>query len=771
MEKVFSSFVILLFCCCNIYSQSDSGLTHYWKYDEESGNLAEDFVTNNLDTIHYIFTYEEPFSDPIRRNGIFGRALDFDGFSNWIEISNTRQEPLGGDFSISVWVAPRAFEHGQGGKLSAIINLQNLEKKEGFCLGLYRHGSWSFQYGTGDKWIEVWDEGNPLLRQQWSFLTVTYEAKAGRTVLYLNGKPVSKRILDESSPVKAADGLLLIGRHSQNEKVNRGDFPLNMFNGLMDELRIYNRGLSSNEVNELYKSYTSQFNGQIPQIPLKDIMIDRAKYRNDPYRPEYHASPPGHWMNEPHAPFFYSGKYHMNYQFNPTGPYWAQIHWGHWASDDMVHWYDLRESIFPENDTIAPDGIWSGSATYDKNGIPVLFYTFGNWSKGYNQGVAMATPEDITDTNLMNWVKYPEPTITQKPGQAMMAEFRDPFAWKDYENENKWYMLVGSGKRGPTVSRPEGTAWFYESDDLKFWQLKGEFYKTDFDKYPELAGIWELPVLLPIGKYPNGEMKYIFMCSPVVRGLNIWYLIGNIDKQKFCFVPDNEIPQQMNYGRAGFTAPSGMVDPKTGRVIVFTLSHGGKGPAWSGNMGLPVEISLDKDNDLIISPIKELEDLRKEELVSIKNSNILKANNVLRRIGGDMLEILLEIDPMNSRRCGIKVRKSPDGSEETVIYYNGVTKNIGIDGTNSTRDKTLLERYIGQNMKLVSEGPLSLKGEHLKLHIYIDKSMLEVYANSRKAITTRTYPGLKESVGLEVFSDGKIKVKSLHVWELKSIYY
>jgi sucrose-6-phosphate hydrolase SacC (GH32 family) len=767
MKKACLIIIVFMLNLCLAYPQSLKDLVGYWKFDEHGGKIALDMISGRADSIHYIFNNTKPLSDPIRRKGILYEALEFDGFSSWIERSASSFLTPSEQLSISVWVAPRDFESGQGGKLSAIVNQQDLKKKTGFALGMYRHGSWSFQFGTGDKWIEIWDEGNPLLRQQWSFITATYDASSGTIVLYLNGKPISEKKFFKDLPIKVADNSLLIGRHNQNETLNRGNFPLNMYNGLMDELRIYKRALSSDEVKNLYLDYLSLCDNQIPVIPYKDIMIDRSKYNDDLNRPEFHASPPGHWMNEPHAPFYYNGKYHINYQFNVTGPYWGQICWGHWVSTDMVHWKDLPESIYPENDTIAPDGIWSGSATYDKNGSPVLFYTFGNLKKAFSQGVAMAVPNNIKDSNLVKWDKYPKPTITQKSGQAMTGEFRDPFAWKDYDNDGKWYMLVGSGQRGPTVSHPEGTAWFYESDDLLSWKLKGEFYKTDFNKYPEMAGIWELPVLLPIGKYPNGERKYVFMCSPVVRGLNVRYFIGKIDKQKSCFVPDDETPQQMNYGGGGFTASSGMVDPKTGRTIVFTLSHGGTGPGWAGNMGLPIEISLDKGNDLVINPIKELESLRNKELVSLQNKNIEIANNKLKKIGGDMIEILLEIDPMNSKKYGIKVRKSPDDSEMTLVYYDKEKNHICVDGSKSKLDS---RRSVNSN-NLIIEGPLNLKGENLRLHIYIDKSMLEVYANSRKAITTRMYPSLRDAIGLEIFSDNEIRIKSLNVWKLKSIYY
>jgi beta-fructofuranosidase len=764
-------FVVIVCAFENVTAQSEKGLVSHWTFDEGSGKYALDDVSKIEDSVHYIFNTTQPPRDLVSRKGILKEALVFDGYSSFIERPKYALDKLTQGITISVWIAPRTFENGDGGKLSAIVNQQNKNKNQGFALGLFRHGRWSFQVGTGERWIEVWDEGNLVPRRSWSKLVATYDAPTATASLYLNGKLISEKSLFKNLPIQIADEPLVIGQHNQPELSDQhASFKLNMFNGLMDDLKIYDRALSSNEITDSYNIDLATHNNKIPQISYEEIKIDRRQFKDDPYRPQFHASPPGHWMNEPHAPFYYNGKYHINYQFNPTGPYWHQIHWGHWVSNDMVHWYDVPESIYPDNDTLAPDGIWSGSATYDQNGVPVLFYTFGNMSKKYNQGVAMATPEDIKDTDLVYWKKNMQATITQKPGQAMMAEFRDPFAWKDPDSPDKWYMLVGSGQRGPTVDHPEGTAWFYESTDLHNWKLKGEFYKANFKKYPEMAGIWELPVVLPIGRYLNGERKYLFMCSPVVNGLNIRYFTGKIDPEKSFFVPDSVQPQQMNYGDAGFTASSGMVDPKTGRVIMFTLSHGGKGAGWEGNMGLPVELSLDKDQDLVIRPIRELESLRKKMLVSLSGTTIELANAKLKKVTGDRMEIILEMDPMVSTRCGIKVRKSPKGEEQTLIFYDRLTKIFCVDGEKSTLDSALSMRYVGW-MKAKNQGPLDLKGENLTLHIFLDKSMLEVYANNRKIITTRTYPSLKESTGLELFSKGPVAVKSMEAWDLNSIYY
>ncbi|MBD0280104.1 MAG: GH32 C-terminal domain-containing protein, partial [Flavisolibacter sp.] len=65
-----------------------------------------------------------------------------------------------------------------------------------------------------------------------------------------------------------------------------------------------------------------------------------------------------------------------------------------------------------------------------------------------------------------------------------------------------------------------------------------------------------------------------------------------------------------------------------------------------------------------------------------------------------------------------------------------------------------------------------LKGERFKLRIFIDKALIQAYANDQKTITTWAYPSLEESKGLQIWAEGgEAKVKSMQVWEMKSIYY
>jgi beta-fructofuranosidase len=764
-------FLLFVFIPASLHAQNNIGLIGHWAFDEVKGKVALDGATKNSDSIHYIFNSIRPYQDPVRRKGIAQNTLVFDGFSNWIERPSTKFATPTSALSISVWVAPRAFEHGDGNKLSVIVNQQNLLEKTGFALGMFRHGRWSFQVGTGEHMIEVWDENNLIPRRQWSYLVATYNASTATATLYLNGNVISEKSLFRCLPIKPAAQPLVIGKHNQAEKENpRSNIQLNMFNGFMDDLKIFNKVLTKAEIASSYRSYIVKHGNKIPKITYEEIKIDRAQFKDDPNRPQYHAIPPGHWMNEPHAPIYFNGKYHLTYQHNPTGPYWHQIHWGHWASDDLVHWYDLPEAIFPGNDTVSPDGIWTGSAVLDEKGLPVFVYTFGNWSKVKNQGVALAFPKDPKDPNLTEWIKDEKPLITQADGQGLIGELRDPFAWKD-STDNKWYMLVGSG-----IQDKGGTAWFYESEDFKNWKLKGPFYLSNYEKYPFLGSIWELPVFLPIGKYDNGEVKYIMIVSPKghKENVEVYYWLGRFDKQNAKFVPDDEEPQYWDYGIRTFIGPSGFIDPKTGRVLIFAIAAGGRGPGWSaGCVSLPTHIFLNKEGKLGIKPIEELQTLRKKELISLSNKTLSEANEALKNIQGDMLEIILDVES-KSNKYGIKIRKSPDEKEETVLLYDAINKKLKADLSKTSLRRTgfIRDPLSGTDKRADVIQHFDLGGESLKLHIFIDKALIQAYANDQKTITSWVYPSLEESKGLQIWTEGgEAKVKSMQVWEMKSIYY
>ncbi|MNV55366.1 Levanase precursor [compost metagenome] len=172
---------------------------------------------------------------------------------------------------------------------------------------------------------------------------------------------------------------------------------------------------------------------------------------------------------------------------------------------------------------------------------------------------------------------------------------------------------------------------------------------------------------------------------------------------------------------------------------------------------------LREDGRLGIEPIQELQSLRGEKRLSLRDKSLVEANDQLKDVLGDMLEIQLELGPGSAKQLGIKVRRSPDGEEETLLYYDLNEAMLSVDRSKTTQHP---EEKCGG----VQGGKLELLGENLKLHIYLDRSMVEVYANGLKSLTTRVYPSRPDALGLRIWSDGEPVVKSIEIWEMKSIW-
>jgi beta-fructofuranosidase len=194
---------------------------------------------------------------------------------------------------------------------------------------------------------------------------------------------------------------------------------------------------------------------------------------------------------------------------------------------------------------------------------------------------------------------------------------------------------------------------------------------------------------------------------------------------------------------------------------------------WSGTMTLPRVLSLGPDGTLRIEPAEELQQLR---MAGKKRQGIRLAAGipvVLEEVRGDCLELDLTLRPGNAQRFGVKVRCSPDGQEETVIECHPTARCLKIDVAKSSLENIPYYTFCmagGENNPEVTaqEAPFELSpGEKLRLRIFLDRSILEVFANGRQCVTQRIYPTRPDSLGVVLFSEGgDAEVESLEAWEM-----
>ena len=144
---------------------------------------------------------------------------------------------------------------------------------------------------------------------------------------------------------------------------------------------------------------------------------------------------------------------------------------------------------------------------------------------------------------------------------------------------------------------------------------------------------------------------------------------------------------------------------------------------------------------------------------------------MLDGIGGKAVEIQATIEPGDAREVGLYVLRSPDGAERTRIslYPQDNRRfdmsSLQIDGAEASLNPDVFART-------PETGPIRMgQGEPLQLRVFVDRSIVEVFANDRQCLTLRVYPQREDSAGVSVFTRGSsARLASFDVWQMGSIW-
>ncbi len=138
-----------------------------------------------------------------------------------------------------------------------------------------------------------------------------------------------------------------------------------------------------------------------------------------------------------------------------------------------------------------------------------------------------------------------------------------------------------------------------------------------------------------------------------------------------------------------------------------------------------------------------------------------------------MLEILAVMDPGDSETVGLRLRASPGGEEETRIVFDRKQGRLSLDRRRASLEPRVHQHvYRAQPVPMQHSGPLELKEEELlTLRVFIDRSILEVFANERLCMTSRIYPTRPDSTRIGLFATGgSATLRSMDAWPMKPIW-
>jgi len=443
----------------------------------------------------------------------------------------------------------------------------------------------------------------------------------------------------------------------------------------------------------------------------------------------------------------------MFYQYNPNGAFPESMHWGHAVSSDLVHWKHLPIALAPTPGGPDKDGCWSGCAVVDGN-VPTLVYT-----GVFPQVQCLARGDD----GMMTWRKFAGNPVIATPPQGMQTTgFRDPCVWRETD---EWFLAIGSGIEGQG-----GAVLLYRSRDLIHWDYlhllcRGRKDELLPGKDPVSTGeMWECPDFFPLAD------KHALLVS--TQGAVIYSLGAYANRY---FRP--ELQGKVDLGDSYYAARS-MMDEHGRRILWGWIREGRTDAAqraagWAGVMSLPRVLTLGRGGELALAPAPELQALRGKDhqfpalpishRLSASPGQSLEVHRAALSLRGDSLEIQAEFELGASQSVGLTVRVSPHGEEQTSITYDRTTAQLRVEREHSSLTADVDRTPQG--------GPFALaEGETLRLHVFLDASVIEIFANNRACLTSRIYPSRPDSLGLGAFGlGGEARLKALHVWEMRPI--
>ena len=482
-----------------------------------------------------------------------------------------------------------------------------------------------------------------------------------------------------------------------------------------------------------------------------DSCIDhrRLERAGDPHRPGYHFLPPENWMDDPNGVIEHNGVYHLFYQWIADSPHrnGGPFHWGHAVSDDLVHWRDLPPALSPTPDGPDRTGCWSGSSIIHQ-GVPTLMYTGRGDGPG---GACMAT----SDTEMINWVKHPASPVIHQPPHGYEGTGSDPYVWRQ---DDGYYCVMTGG-----VKDVGGLALLYRSDDIVQWQFAGPL--ATGQKQQTGAG-WECANLFAL----DGRHVLTFSGSPLWKS---FYAVGEYRDHRFT-AQRYEVIDQGGH----FYAPYTFIDSR-GRRIMYGWSWEGRheddyvAAGWSGVHTIGRVLSLGDDGRLGFEPIEEIAKLRGQHRRIDRQTIATGDATWFEDAGGDMIEVMADVDVGHSDAVSLIVRATPDAREQTRVVYDRTAGTLSIDRTIASLNPAVHQHvYRTEPQAKTTGGPFALTGgQMLRLRVFVDRSIIEVYANGRMCLTSRVYPTRLDALNVGIVATGdEAELVSADVWQVTPIW-
>jgi len=457
----------------------------------------------------------------------------------------------------------------------------------------------------------------------------------------------------------------------------------------------------------------------------------------------YHLMHPGgdSAPGDPNVAFCLDGSYHLHYILGHPWREGRSFSFVHVTSADMLHWTWQPTVLQP---SFTGHGMFSGTGFMTREGRPAAIYC--GVSDPRHTFIAVAS-----DNRLSSWEK-PYPVVPKGgPDGVDVGLLYDPDG-----------LLIGDTYYA--YSAEEGLP-LCRSTDLVNWSYVGPLLQRDL---PEVSLGEDLSCA---NLFPLGD-RWMLLC--ISHSMGCRYYIGDWDAAAEQFVPETH--GRMNWRRPGqsltdpayrdFFAPESVLTPDGRRVMWAWLCTLHEEIDRKTVQSLPRELSLADDGSLRIHPLRELESLRYDPVT--RENLVVGAPGEgggpapravgVAEIDGDSFEISVRIDRSEAdrKRFGLLLFAT-EADEGLPVIVRPESGTISVGET---------------------EAPFAVadlpEGENVELRIFVDKYLVEVFANGRQAALT-AFMGYRGGTGLKAYvfpgifpgDHNQTVIRRLDIWKLK----
>jgi fructan beta-fructosidase len=519
-----------------------------------------------------------------------------------------------------------------------------------------------------------------------------------------------------------------------------------------------------------------QVPSQAPVANAERPVADSAPPYREPYRPQFHFSPPAMWMNDPNGMVYFEGEYHLFYQYYPEDMVWGPMHWGHAVSTDLVHWQHLPIALKPDELGYIFSGSavvdWDDSSGFGVDGKPPLVAIFtyhdpelaeaGGKDHEY-QGIAYSTDRGRT------WTKYAGNPVL--PNTQRLQDFRDPKVFWHGDTQ-RWVMALSATDH----------IQFWGSPDLKQWRHLSDFGQG----WGAHDGVWECPDLVEMPVEGGTETRWVLIqnLNPggPQGGSGTQYFVGDFDGVRFTLDDDfvRTLQQEgavwLDAGRDNYAGVTWSgVPAEDGRTLFIgwmgNWDYAQKVPThpWRSAMTLPRELVLTRTDAagyrVHSRPVVELQALRtRTQVIEPVTIQADAEVTLLTDVPVMQSEWLLEFELPDSVSYEFGVELGNELGERHRFGYDD-TGQLYSDRT-ASGDFSFAAEFPG-----VHRAARLSPDRRLSLHLFIDAASVEAFVDGGANVLTDTVFPTAPFTTLSVYAHGAdLRLLQGRAWALASIW-